>query len=102
MKNLIPVIFAMAAVTYIPRLLPFVILDGKHISGRIDMFLRCIPAAAIGALIIPGVFESIPQMPLAVVPGMVFTAVFGLWRGGIIIPVTGAVFITYCVLLYAG
>ena len=101
MNNIIPIILGMAAVTYLPRLLPFLILSNNKIHKRVDAFLKCIPAAAIGALIIPGVFTATPDMPLAALAGMIFTLIAGLWRGGIIIPVLGSVIVTYLVLFYA-
>lgn len=102
MNDLIYIILGMAAVTYGPRLIPFLYLTDKQIPKRVDLFLKCIPAAAIGALIIPGVVSATPDMPLAALSGMAFTLAFGLWRGGIIIPVLGAVIVTYLVLLGAG
>jgi branched-subunit amino acid transport protein len=101
MNNLVFVILGMAAVTYGPRLMPFLLLPKKEIPKRVDAFLKCIPIAAIGALIIPGVFSATPDTPLAALSGMVFTMVFGLWRGGIIVPVLGSVAVTYLVLLCA-
>lgn len=101
MNDLIPLILGMAAVTYGPRLIPFLCLTNKKIPGRVDAFLKCIPVAAIGALIVPGVFSATPDMPFAALAGIVFTLIFGLWRGGIIIPVLGSVGVTYLVLLYA-
>ncbi|MCP3873087.1 MAG: AzlD domain-containing protein [Desulfobacteraceae bacterium] len=99
MNNLIFIILGMAAVTYGPRLAPFLLLSDKQVPKRLDAFLKCIPVAAIGALIIPGVFSATPDMPLAAVAGMVFTLIVGLWKGGIIIPVLGSVAVTYLVLL---
>jgi branched-subunit amino acid transport protein len=98
-SNLIPLIFGMAAVTYGPRLIPFLYLTNKKIPETVDAFLRCIPIAAIGALIIPGVFTATPEMPVAALSGMIFTLIVGLWRGGIIIPVLGSVVVAYLVLL---
>lgn len=98
MNNLSPLILGMAAVTYLPRLLPFLILSNKRIHKRLDAFLKCIPAAAIGALIIPGVLTATPDMPLAAIGGMIFTLIAGLWRGGIIIPVLGSVSVAYLIL----
>ncbi|CCK82216.1 MULTISPECIES: AzlD domain-containing protein [Desulfobacula] len=102
MNNLIPLIFGMAAVTYGPRLMPFLLLTNKKIPKRVDAFLKCIPVAAIGALIIPGVFSATPDVPMAAISGIAFTLIFGLWKGGIIIPVLGSVIVTYVVLLCAG
>lgn len=99
MDNLIYLILGMAAVTYIPRLLPFFLIGSSSLPKRVDAFLKCIPVAAIGALIIPGVFNAVPDSSLAVICGMGFTLVFGFWKGGIIIPVLGAVAITYLTLL---
>ncbi|NOX32779.1 MAG: AzlD domain-containing protein [Deltaproteobacteria bacterium] len=100
MNNIIIVILGMAAVTYGPRLLPFLCLTNRQIPKRVDAFLQCIPVAAIGALIIPGVFNAVPDKPVAVLSGMAFTLIFGLWRGGIIIPVLGSVAVTYFVLFF--
>ena len=99
MNNLIPTILGMAAVTYIPRLMPFLFLGGREIPARLDAFLKCIPLAALGALIIPGAFQATPEMPAAAMAGMGFTAVYGLFRGGIIVPVLGSVAVTCLVLL---
>jgi len=99
--NIIFVILGMAAVTYGPRLIPFFLMTNREIPKRVDAFLKCIPMAAIGALIIPGVFNATPDMPMAALSGMAFTMFFGLWKGGIIIPVLGSVAVTYIVLLGA-
>ncbi len=101
MDNLIPIILGMAAVTYGPRLAPFFLLGKRQVPQKVDAFLKCIPAAAIGALIIPGVFSATPEVPLAALCGIAFTLVFGLWKGGIIIPVLGSVVVAYLVLLWA-
>ncbi len=99
MDNTIFLIFAMAGVTYIPRLIPFFLVNSNKLPKRMDAFLKCIPVAAIGALIIPGVFNAVPGEPLAVILGMGFALIIGIWRGGIIIPVLGSVLTTYLVLL---
>jgi branched-subunit amino acid transport protein len=57
-------IFGMTAVTYIPRLLPLVILTDLKLPYRFKVFLRMIPPAALGALIFPDVFTVMPEKPL--------------------------------------
>ena len=99
MDNIILLVLGMAAVTYIPRLMPFFLIGSNKLPKRVDAFLKCIPVAAIGALIIPGVFNAVPDEPLAVVCGMGFAFFIGIWRGGIIIPVIGSVVTTYLILL---
>ena len=101
MDNLVPLILGMAAVTYGPRLIPFFLINSSQLPKRVDYFLKCIPIAAIGALIIPGVFDAVPNEPVAVICGMGFALVYGFWKGGIIIPVLGSVMATYLILLFS-
>jgi len=81
--TLIFLILGMAAVTYGPRLLPFLFFSNTQIPRKVDAFLKCIPVAAIGALIIPGILTATPDIPMAGLLGMGFTAVYGFYKGGI-------------------
>lgn len=98
MPEILLIILGMLAATYIPRLIPFLVISRINIPRRVDAFLKCIPAAAIGALIIPGVFSAIPGMPHAALAGIAFALLFGLLRGGIIIPVLGSVAVAWLVM----
>jgi branched-subunit amino acid transport protein len=100
--NLIPLILGMAAVTYVPRLLPFLFFSNAQVPRPVAAFLKCIPVAAIGALIIPGVLTATPELPQAALLGIGFTAVYGLFKGGIIVPVLGSVGVTYLALTGLG
>ena len=101
MPETILIITGMAVATYVPRLIPFFLLSAITIPERLNRFLKCIPAAAIGALIIPGVFNATPEVPIAAVAGMIFTLLIGLLRGGLIIPVLGSVTVAYLVMVMA-
>lgn len=48
-------IIGMAAVTYIPRMLPFVMFKGKELPPFIQGVLQNVPFATLGALIFPAV-----------------------------------------------
>ena len=98
MSETVIIILGMTAVTYLPRLLPFFMLSRARLSPPVQRFLRCIPAAAIGALIFPGLLSATPEFPAASLAGMGFTLLYGIYRGGIIIPVLGAVGTAYLVL----
>jgi len=97
-NSLIPLIFGMAAVTYVPRLAPFLFFRNARIPARLDAFLKCIPVAAIGALMMPGAFTATPDLPWAGIAGMGFTLIYGLFRGGIIVPVLGSVAVSWIIL----
>lgn len=49
-------VFGMTLVTYIPRVLPSIIIDKMRFGANTEKFLRLIPFTAISALIFPGVF----------------------------------------------
>ena len=99
MNNQILLILAMMLVTYIPRLLPFVIVSEKKLPTTLGRVLEFIPYTALGALIIPGVFSAIPDMPLVSVLGIGFSFVYAWYKGGIIVPVLGSILVSILMIL---
>jgi branched-subunit amino acid transport protein len=49
-------IIGMAVVTYIPRMLPLVFLNGIKMPPFLQGVLKNVPFATLGALIVPGIF----------------------------------------------
>lgn len=54
-NHIVWMIFGMGIVTFIPRMLPFVLFKGKQLPPFIQGVLRNVPYATLGALIFPGV-----------------------------------------------
>lgn len=54
-NGVIWMIVGMGVVTYIPRMLPFVLFKGKVLPPFIQGVLRNVPYATLGALIFPGI-----------------------------------------------
>ncbi|BCB02965.1 AzlD domain-containing protein [Bacillus sp. KH172YL63] len=48
-------ILGMAVVTYIPRMLPFLVFKGKELPPFLQGVLRNVPFAVLGALIFPSI-----------------------------------------------
>lgn len=48
-------IIGMGVVTYLPRLLPFVLFKGAELPAFVQGVLKNVPYATLGALIFPGV-----------------------------------------------
>ncbi|WP_114744040.1 AzlD domain-containing protein [Falsibacillus pallidus] len=48
-------ILGMGLVTYIPRMLPFVLFGGKELPPFVQGVLKNVPYATLGALIFPGI-----------------------------------------------
>jgi len=55
-KSIVLMIIGMAVVTYLPRMLPLVALNGKKMPSFLQAVLNNVPFAALGALIVPGIF----------------------------------------------
>ncbi|WP_409304591.1 AzlD domain-containing protein [Peribacillus sp. SCS-155] len=54
-ESIVWMIIGMGVVTYIPRLLPFILFQGKEMPSFLQGVLRNIPYATLGALIFPGI-----------------------------------------------
>lgn len=100
MDNRLLIILGMTLVTYIPRLLPFAIVSTDKLPNGVRRFLNFIPYTALGALIIPGVFSSIPNSLPASIIGISFALLYSWHKGGIIVPVLGSIIVTYIILMF--
>ena len=56
--NIPLLILGMALVTYLPRLIPSLIIDKVSFGKRFEKFIRLIPYTAMAALIVPGIFSA--------------------------------------------
>lgn len=53
--SMVVIVAGMTAVTYIPRMLPFIMFKEKELPVFWQGILRNVPYAALGALIFPGI-----------------------------------------------
>jgi branched-subunit amino acid transport protein len=54
-SEIVWMIIGMGIVTYIPRMLPFVLFRGKELPPFLQGVLKNVPYATLGALIFPGI-----------------------------------------------
>lgn len=62
-------IIGMTLVTYIPRMLPSVLIEKMRFGPKMEKFLNLIPYTAMAALIFPGVFTVDAAHPIIGVAG---------------------------------
>ena len=91
MNKITMLILGMIVVTYLPRLIPFILMGNKKIPKKFEEFLNYIPYAALGALIIPGFSSAIPGNFSSSLAGLLVALLIGFFRGGVILPVIGAI-----------
>ncbi|OGO78628.1 MAG: branched-chain amino acid transporter [Clostridiales bacterium GWB2_37_7] len=94
MLKYIVLIAAMGLVTYLPRMLPIVFLNGVTLTARLKTFLGFIPFAALGALIFPGVFSSTGDTVSALY-GLAAVIALSMAKLNLIIVVTGGIAAVY-------
>lgn len=88
--QLVLLVGGMALVTYLPRLLPFLITPKRKYPAKVQQFLSYLPFAILGALIFPGVLSSTGDTASAVV-GMMVALILAWRRAHLIVVVVGAI-----------
>lgn len=89
---LVLLIVAMAVVTYLPRMLPLVLLQNATLPNYINRFMEFIPYAALGALIFPGVLYSTGANHLEpAIVGCIMSSLLAFIRCNLIVVVAGGI-----------
>ncbi|SFG66083.1 Branched-chain amino acid transport protein [Desulfotomaculum arcticum] len=95
MDNLLLLVIGMGVVTYIPRMLPMVLLQNIQLPPFWKRFLRYIPYSAIGALIFPGILSSTSSTGSAVAGGIV-AVILAYLKVNLIVVVFGGILGAFC------
>lgn len=84
-------IIGMAVVTYIPRMLPFVMFRGRELPPFIQGILQNVPFATLGALIFPAVLLINEGNLLYGVAGAAAAFIIAFLGANVIIVVIGSI-----------
>ena len=91
-------IAGMTAVTYVPRMLPAVLIDRMKFSPRVEKFLKLIPYTAMAALIFPGILTAMDRWYLGMAGAL--AAGFLAWKKSpVMVCVLAAIAVEYILLL---
>mgnify|MGYP003293644993 CR=1 FL=1 len=99
--DILLLIAGMTLVTYIPRMLPAVLLEKLHFGPKVEKFLQLIPYTAMTALVFPGVF-SVDANPVLGVVGAAVAGGLAWKKCPIIVCVLAAVAVEAVMLLVQG
>ncbi|MHB1167605.1 MAG: AzlD domain-containing protein [Carboxydocellales bacterium] len=83
-------VLAMGLVTFLPRLIPMLLLNNLNLPPFWQSFFQFIPFAALGSLIFPGMLSSTGSLGSAVIGGLVSILLAAL-RLNIILVVLGGI-----------
>jgi branched-subunit amino acid transport protein len=95
-SNAYLMVLGMCLVTYLPRIIPLLIMQQVKLPAFLERFLSYIPFAALGALVFPQVFFSAGQENWF--PATIATAVcmmLAWFRINVVIVVLAGIFVTY-------
>lgn len=93
-RELIALIVFMAAVTYLPRMLPLVFLRDIKMPPYLRACLQFVPYAILGALIFPGALYSTGSLPTALA-GIAGSVLLAYLRLNLVIVVVGGILCAY-------
>ncbi len=89
-QTMLIIILGMAIVTYIPRVLPLVSMNGKEMPPKVKAVLQNVPYAALGALIFPGILFIQDDIWFGIIGGIT-ALVIALLGANLIIVVISAI-----------
>lgn len=87
-------VIGMAIVTYLPRMVPLVILQEVKLPNFLKRFLEFVPYAVLGALIFPSIIYSTNNIKSAIFGG-ILAVIVALFKVNIIFVVFSAIFGVY-------
>lgn len=93
-KEILMIIIGMGIVTYIPRMLPFVLFQGVEPPPFLQGVLRNVPYATLGALIFPGILFMNEQIWYGVFGGIVALIVAYIGANIMIVVLSAIAFLT--------
>ncbi|MBM4764186.1 AzlD domain-containing protein [Bacillus sp. B15-48] len=89
-KEIVFMIIGMGIVTFLPRMLPFIMFNGKELPPFIQGILKNVPYATLGALIFPAVFFIQEDLLYGVI-GVAAAFIIALLGANVIVVVIGAI-----------
>lgn len=94
------ILFGTAALTYMVRVLPFLSNSIQKMPEPVKKVLKMMPVAALGALLLPGTIQALPDMPLAGLLSIGAAALVAWFiRGSLVLPVLVSIGLTWLLLI---
>ena len=98
--DILLLVLGMAAVTYLPRALPAVLIEKLHFGPKLEKFLQLIPYTAMAALICPGIFTVDAAHPAVGLLGGAVAGVLAWRRCPVILCVLAAIAVDFALYLW--
>lgn len=90
MNNWLLLIGGMAAVTYIPRLLPMILFSKINLPPFLERFLKFIPYTALSALVFPAILYSTENIQSALI-GSIISVILAFYNINLVLIVLSGI-----------
>lgn len=98
MKSYLILIIGMTLVTYLPRLVPLVLLKDRDINRKVKQFLLYIPYTSLSILIIRGILTASDGMKMATITGIGIAAIISYIKGNLVLSVIGGILLSFLII----
>lgn len=98
MKGHLLLIMGMTIVTYLPRLIPLLVLKDKKINSRVEQFLTYIPFTSLSILIIRGIIGAEPEVLLPTLIGIGVAGLVAWIKNNLVLSVLSGILASLIVL----
>lgn len=95
MKSHLSLIVGMALVTYLPRLIPLILINDQNMNARVKQFLLYIPYTSLSILIIRGILTATDGMRMVTVAGVGVAAVISYIKGNLVLSVLAGILLSF-------
>lgn len=99
MNSYIPLIIGMALVTYLPRLLPMLVLSDKKMNPSLEKFLYYIPYTSLSILLIKGIISAEKDMVLATIAGILIAGFLAYKKDNLVLSVLSGIALSFLIKL---
>ncbi|NTV89134.1 MAG: AzlD domain-containing protein [Clostridiales bacterium] len=98
--NHLPLILGMLAVTYLPRVIPLLMINERPLPPFLKRFLVFIPYTALSALIVRGIMQASPEMRLASFIGIGVAALSSWLKGSLVLSVLLSILAVFLIIQF--
>ncbi|NLL81514.1 MAG: AzlD domain-containing protein [Tissierellia bacterium] len=102
MESFLPLIIGMGLVTYIPRLLPMLLLTNKELNPKAKQFLQFIPYTSLTILIIRGILTASTEMMIPTIVGIAVAGIIAYFKSNLVLSVFAGIAATYILINLGG
>lgn len=98
MKGHLLLIIGMTMVTYLPRLIPLVVLKDRKINPKVEQFLIYIPFTSLSILIIRGIIGTESEILLPTLVGIGVAGIVSWMKSNLVLSVISGIVASLIVL----